>query len=50
MNISAIDTGKTAKEMLNLLKSRIDNTKEQELKNAALEQIKITHLRMEALL
>ena len=43
-------TGKTADTMLSLLKSRINNTKDQELQNAALEQLKITHLRMEALL
>jgi OHCU decarboxylase len=39
-------TGKTADEMLATLKSRINNTREEELKNAAGEQLKITQLRL----
>jgi OHCU decarboxylase len=40
-------TGKSADEMLAMLKSRINNTREQELKNAAAEQLKITMLRLQ---
>ena len=40
-------TGKSAQEMLELLKQRIDNGSEQELKNGALEQGKITQLRLQ---
>jgi 2-oxo-4-hydroxy-4-carboxy-5-ureidoimidazoline decarboxylase len=36
--------------MLGLLKSRIDNTREQEIENAAREQGEITLLRIEKLL
>ncbi|MDA8879727.1 hypothetical protein N9I26_01275 [Pseudomonadales bacterium] len=43
-------TGKSALEMLGLLKSRIDNTREQEIENAAREQGEITLLRIEKLL
>ena len=43
-------TGKSAKEMLDILKSRIDNDQNQELKIAAEEQNKITKLRLEKLL
>ena len=39
-------TGKTADEMLAILKSRIDSSREQELINAAGEQLKITRLRL----
>jgi len=39
-------TGKTAPEMLELLKARINNSKEDELKKAAIEQNKITNLRL----
>jgi 2-oxo-4-hydroxy-4-carboxy-5-ureidoimidazoline decarboxylase len=39
-------TGKTADEMLAILKSRIDNSRDQELANAAAEQLKITRLRL----
>lgn len=39
-------TGKTADEMLAILKSRIDNGREQEIANAAAEQLKITRLRL----
>lgn len=39
-------TGKAATEMLTLLQSRLQNTREQELKIAALEQHKITILRL----
>lgn len=42
-------TGKTADEMLAILKSRIDNSRDQELANAAAEQLKITRLRIEKL-
>lgn len=40
-------TGKSAAEMLSLLKQRIGNNKEVELRTAAAEQIKITHLRLD---
>ncbi len=43
-------TGKTAKEMLHLLETRIKNSPEQELRIAADEQAKITKLRLEKLL
>ncbi len=39
-------TGKTADEMLAILKSRINNSREEELANAAAEQLKITRLRL----
>jgi 2-oxo-4-hydroxy-4-carboxy-5-ureidoimidazoline decarboxylase len=39
-------TGKTADEMLAILKSRIDNNREQEIASAAAEQLKITRLRL----
>jgi 2-oxo-4-hydroxy-4-carboxy-5-ureidoimidazoline decarboxylase len=42
-------TGKTADEMLAILKSRINNSRDQELVNAAAEQLKITRLRIEKL-
>ena len=42
-------TGKSAEEMLSLLKARIDNGKATELKNGAIEQGKITQLRLKAL-
>lgn len=42
-------TGKTADQMLAILKSRLDNSREQELTNAAAEQLKITRLRLEKL-
>lgn len=42
-------TGKTAKEMLDVLQSRLHNTGENEIKNAAEEQLKITKLRLEKL-
>lgn len=40
-------TGKTAEEMLDLLKARLNNTSEEEIKIAAGEQNKITKLRLE---
>lgn len=40
-------TGKTADMMLEILQSRIDNTRAQEIENAAREQMKITRLRLE---
>lgn len=43
-------TGKTASEMLTLLKARLQNSPEQEIKIAADEQAKITRLRLEKLL
>lgn len=43
-------SGKTAAEMLALLKARLPNTREQELPIAAQEQRKISHIRMEAYL
>ena len=43
-------TGKSASEMLMLLKERIDNSTEEEIINAAEEQRKITHIRIEKLL
>ena len=43
-------TGKTAEEMLSLLRVRIQHTPEVELKIAAQEQNKITHIRLEKLL
>lgn len=43
-------TGKTAEEMLALLEARLPNTRAAEIENAAREQAKITHLRLEKLL
>jgi 2-oxo-4-hydroxy-4-carboxy-5-ureidoimidazoline decarboxylase len=43
-------TGKTAVEMLDILKSRLENSPEDEIKIAADEQNKITKLRIEKLL
>jgi 2-oxo-4-hydroxy-4-carboxy--5-ureidoimidazoline (OHCU) decarboxylase len=43
-------TGKSAEEMLGILKSRLNNTPEEELINGAAEQNKITHLRLDKLL
>ncbi len=42
-------TGKSADEMLAILKSRIGNDRQQEIANAAAEQLKITRLRIEKL-
>lgn len=42
-------TGKSADEMLAILKSRITNSAEEEIKIAAAEQNKITHLRIDKL-
>jgi OHCU decarboxylase len=42
-------TGKSAAEMLDLLKVRIGNTRSEELKNAAAEQLHITRLRLQKL-
>jgi OHCU decarboxylase len=42
-------TGKSAAEMLAILKSRIGNSRDEEIKNAAGEQRKITQLRLEKL-
>jgi 2-oxo-4-hydroxy-4-carboxy-5-ureidoimidazoline decarboxylase len=42
-------TGKSAEQMLGLLRARIDHSPEQELAIAAAEQAKITHLRLEKL-
>jgi OHCU decarboxylase len=43
-------TGKTAEEMLAILRSRLPNTPEQEIRVAAEEQNEITRLRLERLL
>ena len=43
-------TGKTAKEMLEILNARINNSPQQELKNAMNEQNKITKIRLEKLI
>lgn len=43
-------TGKSASDMLALLEARINNTFTEEVPNAALEQVKITHLRLEKIL
>ncbi len=43
-------SGKSADEMLELLQKRLPNRREQELKNAAEEQGKITRIRLEKLL
>ena len=43
-------TGKSAKEMLTLLRNRFPNSPEEELKNAMVEQNKITKIRLEKLL
>ncbi|MCE9599874.1 MAG: 2-oxo-4-hydroxy-4-carboxy-5-ureidoimidazoline decarboxylase [Spirochaetia bacterium] len=40
-------TGKSAAEMLEILKKRLPNSREQELQNAAVEQNKITLLRID---
>ncbi|AFM11978.1 2-oxo-4-hydroxy-4-carboxy-5-ureidoimidazoline decarboxylase [Turneriella parva] len=42
-------TGKSAAEMLALLKARIGNSREEEIRNAAAEQLKITLLRIDKL-
>ncbi|MGJ8681712.1 2-oxo-4-hydroxy-4-carboxy-5-ureidoimidazoline decarboxylase [Paraglaciecola sp.] len=43
-------TGKSAEEMLNILQSRISNTRAIELKNGAAEQNKITEIRLTQLI
>ncbi len=43
-------TGKSAKQMLDLLNARLPNSREQELINASQEQNKITHLRLSNLI
>jgi 2-oxo-4-hydroxy-4-carboxy-5-ureidoimidazoline decarboxylase len=43
-------TGRTPEEMLTILKARLQNDAETELRNAATEQRKITRLRLEKLL
>jgi 2-oxo-4-hydroxy-4-carboxy-5-ureidoimidazoline decarboxylase len=42
-------TGKSAEEMLAILRRRIENSRAEELRNAAAEQLKITRLRLEKL-
>jgi OHCU decarboxylase len=42
-------TGKTAHEMLAIIKSRINSSRDAELQNAAAEQLKITQLRLRKL-
>jgi OHCU decarboxylase len=43
-------TGKSADEMLAILQARIHNSPEEEIRIAAAEQAKITHLRLDKLL
>jgi 2-oxo-4-hydroxy-4-carboxy-5-ureidoimidazoline decarboxylase len=43
-------TGKSATEMLELLRLRLENSQDTELKIAASEQIKITNLRLKKML
>jgi 2-oxo-4-hydroxy-4-carboxy-5-ureidoimidazoline decarboxylase len=40
-------SGKTASEMLGILQSRLSNDRDREIQNAAIEQRKITHLRID---
>jgi len=42
-------TGKTAEDMLKILKARITNSRSEEIENAAVEQFKITELRLNQL-
>ena len=42
-------TGRSAEEMRNELESRLNNSPEEEINNAAVEQLKITKLRLEKL-
>ncbi len=42
-------TGKSAEEMLQILRTRIHNSRAEEIRIAAEEQIKITHLRLDKL-
>jgi OHCU decarboxylase len=43
-------TGKSADEMLSILQARINNSREEEIRIAAAEQARITHLRLDKLL
>lgn len=43
-------TGKTAKQMLEILESRLPNSRDAEVANAGAEQLKITKLRLEKLI
>src|SRR5204863_9006954 len=43
-------TGKSAEEMLDMLKKRLKNAPAKELRIAAIEQVKITHIRLNKLL
>ena len=43
-------TGKSSKEMLALIKTRLENNSETEMKSAAIEQNKITQIRLQKLL
>ena len=43
-------TGKSAEQMLELLEQRLPNSREQEIRIAAEEQAKITHIRLDKLL
>jgi 2-oxo-4-hydroxy-4-carboxy-5-ureidoimidazoline decarboxylase len=43
-------SGKSAYQMLQLMRSRIGNAREQEIRLAAVEQAKITHLRLDKLI
>ncbi len=42
-------TGKSADEMLNILQARIHNERDEEIRIAAAEQAKITHIRLDKL-
>ena len=43
-------TGKSARDILAVLYTRLENTREEEINNAAREQGKITHIRLEKLI
>ena len=43
-------TGKSSKEMLALIKTRLENNSETEMKSAAIEQNKITQIRLQKIL
>jgi OHCU decarboxylase len=42
-------TGKSADEMLQVITTRLNNSRGEEIRNAATEQAKITHLRLDKL-
>ena len=43
-------TGKSSKEMLALIKTRLENNSETEIQNAVIEQNKITQIRLQKIL